>query len=98
MSNQAIETYEDLSKVYPMDLRNPENIKTEIEYDVNTGNYVIRTKAGELEISTPMTLSPEEYKQVFTSMLEFYRDRKRRVKATKINSQRPIQNSARACR
>ena len=77
VSNQAIETYEDLSKVYPMDLRNPENIKTEIEYDVNTGNYVIRTKAGELEISTPMTLSPEEYNRysLRKSMLEFYRDR-----------------------
>ena len=93
VSNQAIETYEDLSKVYPMDLRNPENIKTEIEYDVNTGNYVIRTKAGELEISTPMTLSPEEYNRysLRKSMLEFYRDRNVRVwKATKINSQRPI--------
>ena len=77
VNNQAIETYDDLNKVYPMDLRNPANVQTVIEYDVNSGNYVIRTKAGELEISTPLTLTPEEYNKysLQKSMLEYWRDR-----------------------
>ena len=77
VNNQSIETYDDLNKVYPMDLRNPANVQTVIEYDVNSGNYVIRTKAGELEISTPLTLTPEEYNKysLQKSMLEYWRDR-----------------------
>ncbi len=77
VNNQSISNYEDLSKQYPMDLRNPENVKTTVEYDDKTGNYVIRTKVGELEIATPYTLTPAEYNEysMQKSMQEYWRDR-----------------------
>ena len=75
--NNNISTYEDLHKQYPMDLRNPENVKTTVEYDDKTGSYVIRTKVGELEIATPYTLTPEEYSEysMKKSIQEYWRDR-----------------------
>ena len=77
VSNQNIHTYEDLNKQYPMDLRDPDNVKTTVEYDDKTGNYVIRTKVGELEIATPYTLTAEEYNEysMQKSMQEYWRDR-----------------------
>ena len=48
---------------YPLDLKDPNNIKTEVEYDFSTGNYIIRTKIGDIDIATPLVLTPDEYKQ-----------------------------------
>lgn len=53
--------YQDIVKQSPADLRDPENVKTSIEYDVRTGTYIVRTKLGDVEIGTPMSLTPEEY-------------------------------------
>jgi len=53
---------DDLVKQLPADLRDPENLKTTIEYDIRTGTYVVRTRVGEMQLSTPMVLTPEEYK------------------------------------
>lgn len=77
VSNKDFSTFEDLHKQYPMDLRDPENVKTTVEYDDKTGNYVIRTKVGELELSTPYTLTPEEFNEysMKKSMQEYWRDR-----------------------
>ena len=55
------ESYEDLVKKSPLDLKNPENVKTTIEYDIKTGTYIVRTQLGDMELGTPMTLTPEEY-------------------------------------
>ncbi|OIP84554.1 MAG: cell surface protein SprA [Porphyromonadaceae bacterium CG2_30_38_12] len=57
----TLQTVEDLKAVYPMDNKLPNNIKTEIEFDEKSGNYVFRTKTGDMEISTPFTMSSEEY-------------------------------------
>lgn len=59
----------------PADLKNPSNIKTESEYDPATGCYVIRTKIGDNEITTPFILSGEEYSNLLLrqSMQEYYR-------------------------
>ena len=77
VNNQPIATYEDLNKQYPLALRDPDNEKTTVEYDDKSGNYVIRTKVGELEIATPYTLSPEDYNEysLQKSMQEYWRDR-----------------------
>ena len=56
------EDYHDLTEQNPIDLKDPENVKTEIEYDLSTGNYIVRTKIGDIEISTPFSLTEEEYK------------------------------------
>lgn len=43
------------------DLKLPENISTVIEYDINTGDYVMVTRMGDAQISVPITLTKEEY-------------------------------------
>ena len=55
------EEYNDLLRHSPADLDNPENVTTKIEYDLERGTYVVRTRVGEMELGTPMTLTPEEY-------------------------------------
>ena len=69
--------YEDLKKENPVDLKNPDNIKTTIEYDVKTNRYILRTKVGDLDIATPMTLTPEEYQDysLKRSIQAYYREK-----------------------
>ncbi len=45
-----------------MDLQDPENIKTEIEYQPETGYYILRTKVGDMEIATPYMMTEAEYR------------------------------------
>jgi cell surface protein SprA len=57
---------QDLSEVNEkssVDLKNPSNVKTSVEYDPSTGLYQITTRLGESEITTPITLTAEEYLQ-----------------------------------
>lgn len=61
VAKTAPEEYEDIQQRSPADLRNPDNVKTSVEYDIRTGVYVIRTRIGEMEINTPIMLTPEEY-------------------------------------
>lgn len=49
---------------YPADLRTPSNITTETVYDPELGMYIVRTKIGDTEVSTPFLLTPEQYAQV----------------------------------
>ena len=51
--------YQDLTEKNPIDLKDPENIKTEIEYDPISSNYIVRTKIGDIEISSPFSLTEE---------------------------------------
>ncbi len=55
-------TYEELSTHYPMDAPKPKNIKSVVEYDTKSGNYVLRTYVGETEISTPFLMTEQEYR------------------------------------
>jgi len=54
--------YEDLQKQYPMDAPVPDNVKTVVEYDVQTGNYILRTMVGDMEIGTPYIMTEQEYR------------------------------------
>ena len=58
-----------------IDLKDPSNIKTEAEYDVATGCYIVRTKIGDKEICTPLILSANDYndKEIRESMMNYYR-------------------------
>ena len=60
-----------------IDLKTPKNITTEAEYDAVTGMYVVRTKLGDKEITTPFMLSADEYNNIELrkSMQEYYRAR-----------------------
>ncbi len=46
-----------------MDLQDPDNITTTVEYQPESGTYVIRTKMGDTDITTPYMLTQEEYNQ-----------------------------------
>jgi cell surface protein SprA len=69
--------YRDLTEQSPADLQDPENLKTEVEYDLHTGMYVVRTKVGDMEIETPLTLTPDEYRNysMMESMRAYYRQK-----------------------
>jgi cell surface protein SprA len=55
------QTISDVKEQSTVDLKNPDNIKTTIEYDPATGLYEICTRLGDSEITTPITLTAEEY-------------------------------------
>ena len=46
-----------------MDLNDPSNISTTVEYQPETGTYLIRTKMGDTDVTTPYLLTQEEYNQ-----------------------------------
>ena len=62
---------------YAADLKNPSNITSEVEYDPETGCYVIHTKLGEHDIVTPYIMSSDEYSNsdFRRSMMEYYRQK-----------------------
>ncbi|MGM9803209.1 MAG: cell surface protein SprA [Muribaculaceae bacterium] len=76
---QTIPTdYENLGEGnYAVDLNNPRNITTEAEYDAQTGMYVVRTKLGDKELTTPFVLSADEYNNIELrkSMQQYYNQR-----------------------
>lgn len=59
----VISDYEELDQSYPYDLKDPQNVQTTVEYDHQTGNYIMRTKIGDMEVSTPFVMSGEEYRR-----------------------------------
>ena len=70
-------TYDELVQEYPMDLKNPSNVNSVVEYDDATGNYVLRTKVGDMEITTPFVMSSDEYKRysMQQEMSKYWRER-----------------------
>ena len=44
-----------------LDLRDPENMQTEVEYQPSTGYYIIHTKIGDVDIATPYLMNEQEY-------------------------------------
>lgn len=58
------QTYDELTAPQSsLDLQNPDNVTTTVEYDPISGGYVVRTRLGEVEIATPYLMSAEEYQQ-----------------------------------
>jgi cell surface protein SprA len=87
VSKTTTEEYEDLLKKSPADLKDPENIKTTIEYDIKTGAYIVRTKLGDMELGTPMTLTPEEYQDysMQQSLQSYFREKNAEEFEKKVN-------------
>ena len=62
VKNVGAETYDDLTlPASSMDLTDPKNVQTVTEYDPETGQYIIRTKMGDVEIATPYMMTGAEY-------------------------------------
>ena len=54
--------YDELNTTYPIDAKLPSNVKSVVEYDAKSGNYLLRTFVGEMEISTPFMMTEKEYR------------------------------------
>ena len=71
--------YDDVQGVgeYSADLKTPSNITSEVEYDPETGCYVIHTRLGDRDIVTPYIMSPDEFSNMDfrRSMMEYYRQK-----------------------
>ena len=50
-----------MQPVSSLDLEDPNNISTTVEYQPESGTYIIRTKMGDTDITTPYMLTQEEY-------------------------------------
>jgi len=70
-----VSTYEDLEKKPPIDLRDPSNVKTEIEYDLKNNVYLFKSKIDDKEWVTPFTLDQEQYNDytLKQSMSEYFK-------------------------
>lgn len=77
VSKTVPQNYEDLTKKSPLDLRDPENVKTAVEYDIKTGAYIVRTRLGDKDLTTPISLTPEEYQDysMQQSLRSYYRQK-----------------------
>ena len=53
-------TYDDLRQS-PMDLKRPDNLKQEVQYNDTLGHYVFGNKIGNAWLNAPIMMTPEEY-------------------------------------
>ena len=71
--------YDDIQGLgeYSADLKTPSNITSDVEFDPETGCYVIHTRLGDYDIVTPYIMSPDEYSNMDfrRSMMEYYRQK-----------------------
>ena len=72
----APENEADLDKK-TMDLRTPDNLKTDTVYDPATGHYTIGTKLGDSYLNAPILMTPEEYQEwsLQKSLQSYYRQK-----------------------
>ncbi len=61
----------------PADLKDPENLKTDVYYDEESGTYRMGTKLGDNFLEAPFYMSPEEYQEWIAarSMRAYYRQK-----------------------
>ena len=73
------QTYDDVQGLgeYAADLKDPSNITSVVEFDPETGCYVIHTRLGDHDIVTPYIMSPDEFSNMDfrRSMMEYYRQK-----------------------
>ena len=59
----GVDNYDELNRVpSSLDLQDPENVNTTVEYDPLTGNYVVPTRIRDVEIATPYMMTENEYR------------------------------------
>jgi cell surface protein SprA len=55
------EVYQDVTDTHPIDLKTPENFNNGFEYNPATNRYELKSKIGNDNITTPISLTREEY-------------------------------------
>ena len=59
----GVDNYEGLSSPKSsLDLKNPDNVTTAVEYDAAQGCYVVHTRIGDVDIATPYMMTMDEYR------------------------------------
>ncbi len=56
-------TYDNLQEKQPIDLKDPTNMESTVEYDPATGYYIFHNRIGDMDIATPFVLSEDEYRK-----------------------------------
>jgi len=71
------ENFNELDSIYPIDLKTPQTFTPDFQYNPLTNRYELRSKIGDADISTPISLTPEEYYKysLKKSMDAFYLDK-----------------------
>ena len=69
--------YKDVIQTPPIDLKTPSNLNPDFQYNPQTDRYEIRSKIGDMDITTPLTLTREEYMDysMRRSLESFFRDK-----------------------
>lgn len=70
-----------------MDLEDPENISTEVEYQPSTGYYILHTKIGDVDIATPYLMTEGEYRD-YSAQLAMSRYWQEKISAVEHNNER----------
>lgn len=72
--------YEDFSSTQPIDLKTPQNVQSTIDYDPNSRMYIFSTKVGDRVISTPFSMTNDEYMNytLKKSMSQYFKNRDRK--------------------
>lgn len=79
VKNNKLDTYDDLGKKPPLDLKNPDNVKDVIEYDPLSNMYFFKTKVGDMDVVTPYSMTSKEYMDysMTQSMRSYWADKNR---------------------
>jgi cell surface protein SprA len=91
---QSTRPYDPKTPSSNLNLKDPSNITTEVEYNQKTNEYTIHKKAGSVDFTPPYTMSFEEYKNydINKSLKEYWRQRYQNETFEKQNSLLPQLN------
>ncbi|MDR2148123.1 MAG: cell surface protein SprA, partial [Tannerella sp.] len=70
-------TLKDFTQKSSLDLKDPENLIDTVEYDLKSGNYLFRSKVGDMDLVTPLQMTPEEYQKwsMEQSLYQYFQQR-----------------------
>ncbi len=71
------EEYKELNQVHPIDLQTPDFFNSGFKYNSLTNRYELRTKIGDSDVTTPLSLTPDEYFKLSLqrSMDSYYKEK-----------------------
>ncbi len=80
--------YEDLIRpASNLDLPDPDNMRTEVVYQPESGYYVIHTKVGDVDIATPYLLTDQEY-QRYSEQVQMHQYWRQKISEVEHNNER----------
>ncbi len=82
------ETPQDLQRTHPVDLKTPDNIRQEIEYDYKNDRYVVHTRIGNQNLDYGIPMSRSEYMDYSERSVRaaYFRDLNRKAYEEAVNN------------